>query len=128
MPSNAQPVPEDAFPVHLTDKAVQMAKQRLSKAGTSVLGLRLAVRGGGCSGFSYVIDAAESISAERDLVGEFDGLKVVVDRRALRYLQGATLDWQSQLMGYGFRWENPNESSNCGCGESFELREDLPAA
>lgn len=117
-------VPSEDFPVRLTDKAVQMAKKKLAQMPEAPLGLRLGVKGGGCSGFSYVIDAAKTISAERDLVAEWDGLKVVVDRRSVPFLRDSTLDWQTELMGYGFRWHNPNVKSNCGCGESFELRDE----
>lgn len=100
-----------------------MAKKKLSQAEAPALGLRLGVRGGGCSGFSYVIDFAKKIVPERDLSCDFDGLTVVVDQRSVDYLQGATLDWETKLMGYGFKWNNPNVKSGCGCGESFELKD-----
>lgn len=83
-------------------------------------GLRVGVRGGGCSGFSYVIEFADE-TTPRDQVFEFDGLKVVVDPKSLVFLNGSTLDYETRLMSHGFKFINPNESAGCGCGESFSV-------
>ena len=106
--------------VTLTPKAVEMAKKALEKRGTPEAGLRLGVRGGGCSGASYVIEFADRIR-ERDHVLLFDGLKVVVDPKSLVYLRGSILDYEIKLMGHGFKFRNPNETKSCGCGESFGI-------
>lgn len=107
--------------IRLTPKAIEMAKKKLLEAKEPVLGLRIGVRGGGCSGFSYVFDFATKVRDGRDRVLDFDGLKVVVDDRSLEYLAGSTLDWETKLMGYGFKWLNPNAKGACGCGESFTV-------
>ena len=104
--------------IQVTPKAVQMGKKQLSDAGEPVLGLRLGVKGGGCSGYYYVYDVAKKIR-DRDLVYDFDGLKVVIDNRSVELLSGATLDWEQKLLGYGFKWQNPNATGDCGCGASF---------
>mgnify|MGYP001812010131 FL=1 len=111
----------EAKSITLTPRAVEMAKQKLVDAGEPVEGLRLGVKGGGCSGYYYVYDFAKKIRPNKDLVFEFDGLKVVVDNRSIEFLAGATLDWEQGLMSYGFKWNNPNAVGDCGCGQSFEV-------
>ena len=64
---------------------------------------------------------ATKIRAEKDLVYHFDGLHVVVDQKSIEVLKGSTLDWERRLMGYGFKWINPNAKNDCGCGESFDV-------
>jgi iron-sulfur cluster assembly protein len=107
--------------ITLTPRAVQMAKQKLADADIPVEGLRLGVKGGGCSGYYYVYDFATKIRPQKDLVFDFDGLKVVVDHRSIEFLKGAVLDWEQSLMSYGFKWKNPNATGDCGCGESFDV-------
>ena len=111
----------EAKGITLTPKAVQMAKQKVADLDSPVEGLRLGVKGGGCSGYYYVYDFAKKIRPNKDLVFEFDGLKVVVDNRSIEFLAGAVLDWEQSLMSYGFKWKNPNATGDCGCGESFEV-------
>ena len=107
--------------IQLTPRAVEMGKQKVQDADGPVEGLRLGVKGGGCSGYYYVYDFAKKIRPNKDLVFNFDGLKVVVDNRSLEFLKGAVLDWEQSLMSYGFKWKNPNAKGDCGCGESFEV-------
>jgi iron-sulfur cluster assembly protein len=106
--------------VRLTPKAIEMAKKALVKRGTPDAMLRLGVRGGGCSGVSYAIEFAEKVRP-RDQLFDFDGLRVIVDPKSLVYLRGSVLDYEVQLMQHGFKFQNPNEKSNCGCGESFSV-------
>ncbi|MDH5672698.1 MAG: iron-sulfur cluster assembly accessory protein [Myxococcales bacterium] len=106
--------------VRVTPKAVEMAKKALRKRGTPDAYLRLGVRGGGCSGVSYAIEFSDKVRA-RDNVYDFDGLQVLVDPKSLVYLRGAVLDYEIQLMQHGFTFQNPNEKSSCGCGESFTV-------
>jgi len=115
-PSNV----EGTADIRLTKKAVEMAKKALEKRDQPAAGLRLGVRGGGCSGVSYAIDFADKIRA-RDHVFEFDGLKIVIDPKSLIYLRGSVLDYEVKLMQHGFKFRNPNEKSGCGCGESFTV-------
>jgi len=111
----------EAESITLTPKAVEMAKQKVAAADEPVEGLRLGVKGGGCSGYYYVYDFAKKIRPQKDLVFDFDGLKVVVDKRSIELLKGAILDWEQSLMSYGFKWKNPHATGDCGCGESFEV-------
>jgi iron-sulfur cluster assembly protein len=83
--------------------------------------LRVGVKGGGCSGLSYVMDF-DNITEPTDETVEIDGgLKVVIDRKSVLYLYGTELDYSDGLNGKGFQWGNPNASRTCGCGESFAL-------
>ncbi|MGB5809433.1 MAG: iron-sulfur cluster assembly accessory protein [Polyangiales bacterium] len=107
--------------INLTPRAVEMAKLKVADADEPVEGLRLGVKGGGCSGYYYVYDFAKKIRPNKDLVFEFDGLKVVVDNRSIEFLAGAVLDWEQSLMSYGFKWKNPKATGDCGCGESFQV-------
>ena len=114
----AQTQPATPMSITLTPKAIAMAKQALIKRGTPTAALRLGVKGGGCSGFAYVIEFADS-KRGKDVVFTFDGLDVVVDPKSLVLLNGSTLDYEVKLMQRGFKFVNPQEKSGCGCGESF---------
>jgi iron-sulfur cluster assembly protein len=82
--------------------------------------LRVGVKGGGCSGLSYVMDFDDQIT-EMDEVIDLGPLKVVIDKKSVLYLYGTELKYSDGLNGKGFHWENPNASRTCGCGESFSL-------
>lgn len=82
--------------------------------------LRLGVKGGGCSGFSYTLGFDDKAS-ELDQVFEIDGVTVVCDPKSFLYLNGTELDFEESLMGRGFKFGNPNASKSCGCGESFSV-------
>jgi iron-sulfur cluster assembly protein len=107
--------------ISLTPKAVEMAKKQLAKRGTPDAAVRLGLKGGGCSGFSYVLEWSDDPPRERDRVFEFDGVKVFVDPKSLIYLAGTVLDWEQTLMYQGFKFKNPNEAQSCGCGHSFSV-------
>jgi iron-sulfur cluster assembly protein len=111
---------EGVADLRLTAKAIDMAKKAIARRTTPTEGLRLGVRGGGCSGVSYAIEFADKIRT-RDHVFDFDGLKVIVDPKSLIYLRGSILDYEVKLMQHGFKFRNPNEKSGCGCGESFTV-------
>ena len=83
--------------------------------------LRVGVKGGGCSGLSYVMDFDDKIENTDEVVEVDGGLKVVIDRKSVLYLYGTELNYSDGLNGKGFQWENPNASRTCGCGESFAL-------
>ncbi|NIY73123.1 iron-sulfur cluster assembly accessory protein [Marivivens donghaensis] len=97
------------------------AFDRLAEIGAASQGkaLRVAVSGGGCSGFQYEITLDEPV--DDDLVLEKDGEKVVVDATSLPFLTGATIDFTDELIGARFAIDNPNASSSCGCGTSFSI-------
>jgi len=107
--------------VSLSLKAIEAAKKQLAKRGTPNAAIRLGLKGGGCSGFSYVIEFSDDPPRERDRVFDFDGVKVFVDPKSLIYLAGTVLDWEQTLMYQGFKFRNPNEATNCGCGHSFSV-------
>ena len=106
--------------LELTDSAVRQIHALSQQHATPGGGLRLGVRGGGCSGYSYVVDW-EAAPGERDQVFERDGARVFVDPKSARFLAGTTLDYQRTLMQSGFVFKNPNVKSACGCGESFTI-------
>jgi iron-sulfur cluster assembly protein len=82
--------------------------------------LRVGVKGGGCSGLSYVMDFDTTIDPTDEIIN-LDELKVVIDRKSVLYLYGTELQYSGGLNGKGFQWSNPNASRTCGCGESFSL-------
>jgi len=108
--------------VTITDGAVEYARKRLAQRGTPDAAIRLGVRGGGCSGFSYVIEFADDPPRERDLVFEAGGVRFYVDKKSFVYLAGSALDYEKTLVFSGFKFKNPQEASRCGCGHSFTVR------
>lgn len=105
----------------LPPKVTPRAFERLAEIGAAAQGkaLRVAVEGGGCSGFQY--DISLDAPAEGDLVLEGDGEKVVVDSVSLPFLANATIDFTEELIGARFVIDNPNATSSCGCGTSFSI-------
>jgi iron-sulfur cluster assembly accessory protein len=106
--------------VSLTPIAVTKVKEIMASQNPSPSGLRVAVVGGGCSGFQYHM-AFENSSNGTDRVFEYDGLKVFVDQMSLMYLGGVQIDYIETLEGSGFKFNNPNVKSTCGCGSSFSV-------
>jgi iron-sulfur cluster assembly protein len=104
--------------VTLTPVAVEKVKEILTQQNPLPTGLRVAVIGGGCSGFTYHM-AFENQTNDTDNVYEFDGLKVMVDQMSEMYLDGAEIDYIESFEGAGFKFNNPNVRSTCGCGASF---------
>jgi iron-sulfur cluster assembly protein len=111
---------EDAMTlVSVTPAAVAQLKRLVAKRGEDGLLVRLGVKGGGCSGLSYTMGFT-SETTERDQYYEVDGLKIVVDGKAARFLEGAMLDYSiKNLLEGGWVWTNPNAAKSCGCGTSF---------
>ena len=105
--------------VQVTPKALAEIQRFLSRQDNPELGIRLAVKGGGCSGLSYHLDYDEA--RERDHVIVHEGIRVLIDRKSAIYLKGMTLDFNDGLNGRGFKFINPNASNTCGCGESFSI-------
>ena len=102
----------------LTDKAVEMVKDAMQREGLAGYGIRVGVQGGGCSGFQYSMDFEEK-SKDGDITLEQGGIKLFVDSMSSMYLQGVTIDYIQGLQGAGFKFNNPNAKSTCGCGSSF---------
>jgi iron-sulfur cluster assembly protein len=107
----------------VTPSAVSIIRQLLEQRNIPGYSLRVFVSGGGCSGLQYGM-AFEQEPRDFDAVVETDGVRLVVDPTSLMYLQGATIDYVDSLMGGGFRIENPNATSSCGCGHSFRTKND----
>ncbi|UCF36980.1 MAG: iron-sulfur cluster assembly accessory protein [Acidobacteriota bacterium] len=104
----------------VTESAANRIKQGLANEGFSEGGLRLGVKGGGCSGLNYVI-RFEKAKRAGDKIFEKDGAHVYVDLKSLLYLKGTTLDWSGDLMQQGFTFSNPNAKKTCSCGISFTV-------
>jgi iron-sulfur cluster assembly accessory protein len=104
----------------LTDTASTKVREIMSQQNPAPTALRVAVVGGGCSGFSYhmAFDNAENPS---DNVYDFEGLKVLVDQMSEMYLDGVQIDYIESIEGAGFKFNNPNVKSTCGCGSSFSV-------
>jgi len=108
--------------IHLTDTAIEAFQQKLADRETPRAYIRLGVKGSGCSGFSYVIQFEDNPPREKDIELFFNGIRVLVDKKSMSYLDGCVLDWEKTLIAQGFKFVNPNESSRCGCGSSFTVQ------
>jgi iron-sulfur cluster assembly protein len=106
--------------LEITAEAAAHIRAQAEQHGTPAGGLRLGVRGGGCSGLSYVVEW-EAAPGERDEVVERDGARVFVDSRSAPFLAGTVVEWRRSLMQSGFVFSNPNVKSSCGCGDSFAV-------
>ena len=107
-------------PITLTANAVAKVKEIMGQQTPVPAGLRVSVVGGGCSGFSYSMQF-ENAAGLMDKTFEMDGLKVYVDATSVMYLNGCIVDYVETLEGAGFKFENPNVKSTCGCGSSFSV-------
>jgi iron-sulfur cluster assembly protein len=110
--------------IEITDKGAEKVHEFLSsqQADVSVAGLRVGVRGGGCSGFQYQLAFDEQ--RDSDVVFESHGLKLLVDGESLQFVRGSTIDYEESLQGAGFKVNNPNVVAACGCGSSFRVAEE----
>jgi iron-sulfur cluster assembly accessory protein len=106
--------------VQLTETAISKVREILSTQEPKPSGLRIAVVGGGCSGFSYSM-AFENSPGMLDKTLNYDGLKVFIDQASLLYLDGAEVDYVESMEGSGFKFNNPQVKSTCGCGSSFSV-------
>jgi iron-sulfur cluster assembly protein len=108
----------ETFPISITDKAIAQVKRLIAKDGRQNLFLRLGVKGGGCSGLEYVMKL-DTTKKSIDLEQEFEGVQVVCDAKSAVYLRGSIFDYTGNLIGGGFKFDNPNAGKSCGCGTSF---------
>jgi iron-sulfur cluster assembly protein len=109
------------MPILLTEVAATKIKQIITEQGLpeAETKLRVGVKGGGCSGFSYMLDLTEEPKSESDEEMDSHGVKILVDMKSYLYLNGTEIDFKSETMGEGFVFKNPNATSSCGCGSSF---------
>ncbi len=106
--------------ISLTERAASRVRDYLSRNGQAV-GLRLGVRKTGCSGWAYTVEYAESVDAD-DVVVDADGVRLIVTAKSMPFLQGARIDYVREGLNEKFSFENPNATSQCGCGESFSVQ------
>jgi len=110
----------DTKPLALTSTAIAKVKEIMAQQNPVPAGLRVGVTGGGCSGFQYSMQF-ENGAGMMDKTFDFDGLKVYVDATSLMYLKGVNIDYVETMEGAGFKFDNPNVKSTCGCGSSFSV-------
>ena len=109
----------------VTLTAIAAEKVRGFLDGQDTAGLRVGVRGGGCSGFQYALALDEPKSDDK--IFDVDGIKIIVDEASLKYVDGSEVDYTESLMGSGFQVNNPNVVASCGCGSSFRIAEEEPS-
>jgi iron-sulfur cluster assembly protein len=104
----------------ITEQAAARVKDFLVNRGKGI-GVRLGVKTSGCSGMAYVIEFVDDVNELEDEVFESNGVKIVVDKKSLVYLDGTEMDFTKEGLNEGFKFTNPNEKDSCGCGESFTV-------
>src|SRR5262245_29844493 len=109
------------MPILLTEKAAAEVKEIIKQQNLpeDKTRLRVGVKGGGCSGFSYMLDLVEDEPSDQDEQLESNGVKILIDMKSYLYLNGTEIDFRDEVMGKGFVFKNPNATSTCGCGSSF---------
>jgi iron-sulfur cluster insertion protein len=119
MPTTAAPADVGVDnPISLTAKAVEMVKDAMTREGLAGYGIRVGVVGGGCAGFQYSMDF-ENQPKDGDMTFEHEGVTLYIDPMSSMYLQGVVIDYVVGLQGAGFKFNNPNARTTCGCGASF---------
>ena len=117
MPATA-PAP---LTISISEDAAVHVRQFAAVEGKSDVSLRVGVKGGGCSGLTYVLDVVQEEGGEDDKVIEDHGLKLLINKKSYVFLAGTTLEYQGGLNGKGFVFNNPNAKTTCGCGTSFSV-------
>ncbi|MBI3996764.1 MAG: iron-sulfur cluster assembly accessory protein [Candidatus Omnitrophica bacterium] len=105
--------------ITLTQTAAQEARRLIEQESKPNLGLRIGVKGGGCSGMTYVLGIEDATPKQYDTTFEQDGIKILIDAKSHLYLDGTTIDYKNAIMGGGFQFNNPLAKKSCGCGTSF---------
>ena len=104
----------------LSTNAAERIKEIMSSADNKTIGVRVGVKSGGCAGMSYIMEYAEDIKPNEEIVEE-KGVKVLIDPKAIMYLLGTEMDYKKEELSSTFVFKNPNETERCGCGESFKI-------
>jgi iron-sulfur cluster assembly protein len=110
---------EVAMPLSVSPRAAAQIRKAIARRGGGV-GLRVAVKTSGCSGYAYALEFADEVGSE-DIAFESEGVRLLVDAKSLAMIDGTRLDWVREGLNEGFRFDNPNASATCGCGESFAV-------
>jgi iron-sulfur cluster assembly protein len=103
----------------VTSRAAKVMRDQLARRNTPNASVRLGIRGGGCTGYSYLFEFDDRDPRASDHVVTVDGVRVVVDAKSMLLLKGTTVDFETGIRGHGFRFTNPNVKDSCGCGESI---------
>lgn len=106
--------------ITISDAALNRVKNLLASRGKPSAGIKIGVRARGCSGLSYTVEYADEVSKFDDVV-EKDGVKIIIDPKAVMFLLGTEMDFVEEQLKSGFTFRNPNEKGRCGCGESFHV-------
>jgi iron-sulfur cluster assembly protein len=124
-PSPAPPpgtaVDAEADTVIITARAAKVMRGQLEKRGTPEAAIRFGIRGGGCTGYSYMFQFEDGEPRKKDHVIDAFGVRVYVDPKSMMLIKGTTIDFETGIRGHGFRFDNPNVSNACGCGESISF-------
>ncbi len=120
-PATSREANETSVPqLTITSRAAKVMRDQLVKRGTPDAAIRLGIRGGGCTGYSYLFEFADKLR-KNDHVFEQDGVRVVVDPKSMILLEGTEVDFETGIRGHGFKFMNPNTKDSCGCGESISF-------
>ena len=106
---------------NISAQAKEKIREGLIERGTPDAFLRIGIRGGGCAGYYYHLEYSDDDPKDKDVVFEFEDIKIIIDKKSLTFLKGAELDWIKTLMYEGFRFNNPQVNSTCGCSMSFSI-------
>jgi iron-sulfur cluster assembly protein len=112
---------DERQPIRITESAAQEILRLAMKRGTPHAAIRVGLRGGGCTGYTYLFDFEDGDPRPRDTVIEAHGVRVLVDPKSLKLLRGMELDFTRKLMGHGFHFNNPNAKGSCGCGAAVQF-------
>ena len=110
---------DENFNIFLSESAIKQIKFQAEKRNTPQAAFRIGLKSGGCSGFYYHLDFEDNPPKDKDLIFNFDGITVLVDKKSIIYLNGFTLDYKDSFLHKCFMFNNPNAKSSCGCGSSF---------
>lgn len=112
----------DAPKLVITPDAAEVMRAQLQKRGTPDAAIRFGIRGGGCTGYSYVFEFSDKPARRNDhVITAANGVRVYVDPKSMLYLDGTTIHFEKGIRGHGFQFDNPNVKSDCGCGESVSF-------
>jgi iron-sulfur cluster assembly protein len=118
----AEMITADAPKLILTEDAAEVMRTQLQKRGTPDAAIRFGIRGGGCTGYSYVFEFSDKPPRKNDhVITAPNGVRVYVDPKSMIYLEGTTIHFEKGIRGHGFQFDNPNVKSDCGCGESVSF-------
>ena len=106
--------------ITLSDRAAERVKEIIAGAKEAIIGVRIGVASGGCAGMSYVMEYAKNSNPNDEII-EDNGVKVLIDPKAIMYLLGTEMDYKKEELSSTFVFKNPNETERCGCGESFKI-------